>query len=77
MHFPIARKRLEGCYITVPTMFRDPDLALDLRGDPAQRALSARARHRRALRHAARRRRRRRLLDHDLRRAPGRWPRRW
>jgi dihydrodipicolinate synthase/N-acetylneuraminate lyase len=24
-----AKKRLEGCYITVPTMFRDPDLGLD------------------------------------------------
>jgi 4-hydroxy-tetrahydrodipicolinate synthase len=30
MDFTIARKRLEGCYITVPTMFRDPDLSLDL-----------------------------------------------
>jgi dihydrodipicolinate synthase/N-acetylneuraminate lyase len=25
-----AKARLEGCYITVPTMFRDPDLELDL-----------------------------------------------
>lgn len=25
-----ARERLEGCYITIPTMFRDPDLAVDL-----------------------------------------------
>ncbi|MBI2719098.1 MAG: dihydrodipicolinate synthase family protein [Rhizobiales bacterium] len=25
-----SRKRLEGCYITVPTMFRDPDLELDV-----------------------------------------------
>ena len=25
-----ARRRLEGCYITVPTMFHDPDLELDL-----------------------------------------------
>ena len=25
-----ARRRLEGCYITVPTMFRDPDLEVDL-----------------------------------------------
>jgi dihydrodipicolinate synthase/N-acetylneuraminate lyase len=25
-----ARERLEGCYITVPSMFRDPDLELDL-----------------------------------------------
>ena len=24
------KKRLEGCYVTVPTMFRDPDLELDL-----------------------------------------------
>src|SRR5215470_3557181 len=30
MDFAHARKRLEGCYITVPTMFRDPDLELDL-----------------------------------------------
>jgi 4-hydroxy-tetrahydrodipicolinate synthase len=25
-----AKRRLEGCYITVPTMFRDPDLELNL-----------------------------------------------
>jgi len=25
-----ARERLEGCYITIPTMFRDPDLGVDL-----------------------------------------------
>ena len=25
-----ARQRLEGCYVTIPTMFRDPDLAVDL-----------------------------------------------
>jgi dihydrodipicolinate synthase/N-acetylneuraminate lyase len=25
----LARRRLEGCYITVPTMFRDPDLEVD------------------------------------------------
>ena len=24
------KKRLEGCYITVPTMFKDSDLSLDL-----------------------------------------------
>jgi 4-hydroxy-tetrahydrodipicolinate synthase len=30
MDFERAKKRLEGCYITVPTMFRDPDLGLDL-----------------------------------------------
>ena len=30
MGFQVRRKRLEGCYITVPTMFRDPDLELDL-----------------------------------------------
>jgi len=30
MDFTIERNRLEGCYITVPTMFRDPDLSLDL-----------------------------------------------
>ena len=29
MDFVRARKRLEGCYITVPTMFRDPDLGID------------------------------------------------
>jgi dihydrodipicolinate synthase/N-acetylneuraminate lyase len=30
MDFTAARERLAGCYITVPTMFRDPDLDLDL-----------------------------------------------
>jgi dihydrodipicolinate synthase/N-acetylneuraminate lyase len=30
MDFERAKRRLQGCYITVPTMFRDPDLALDL-----------------------------------------------
>ena len=30
MDYARAKKRLEGCYITVPTMFRDPDLDLDL-----------------------------------------------
>jgi len=30
MDFERAKKRLEGCYITVPTMFRDADLELDL-----------------------------------------------
>lgn len=30
MDFARARERLEGCYITVPTMFRDPDLEVDL-----------------------------------------------
>jgi dihydrodipicolinate synthase/N-acetylneuraminate lyase len=30
MDFERAKKRLEGCYITVPTMFRDPNLELDL-----------------------------------------------
>lgn len=30
MDFKRARQRLEGCYITVPTMFRDPDLEVDL-----------------------------------------------
>ena len=25
-----ARKRLTGCYVTIPTMFRDSDLSLDL-----------------------------------------------
>ena len=25
-----ARERLEGCYITIPTMFRDSDLAVDI-----------------------------------------------
>jgi 4-hydroxy-tetrahydrodipicolinate synthase len=30
MDFERARAGLEGCYITVPTMFRDPDLELDL-----------------------------------------------
>src|SRR5262249_11643399 len=30
MDFAAARQNLTGCYITVPTMFRDPDLELDL-----------------------------------------------
>jgi 4-hydroxy-tetrahydrodipicolinate synthase len=30
MDFERAKQRLEGCYITVPTMFRDPDLEVDL-----------------------------------------------
>jgi 4-hydroxy-tetrahydrodipicolinate synthase len=30
MDFERAKRRLEGCYVTVPTMFRDPDLELDL-----------------------------------------------
>jgi 4-hydroxy-tetrahydrodipicolinate synthase len=30
MDFTVARERLAGCYITVPTMFRDSDLELDL-----------------------------------------------
>jgi len=30
MDFVRAKKRLEGCYITIPTMFRDSDLAVDL-----------------------------------------------
>lgn len=30
MDFEQLKKRLEGCYITVPTMFRDHDLELDL-----------------------------------------------
>jgi dihydrodipicolinate synthase/N-acetylneuraminate lyase len=29
MDFERAKRRLEGCYITVPTMFRDPDLEVD------------------------------------------------
>jgi dihydrodipicolinate synthase/N-acetylneuraminate lyase len=27
----VLKKRLEGCYVTVPTMFEDPDLELDLK----------------------------------------------
>ena len=30
MDFSRAKERLRGCYITVPTMFRDPDLEIDL-----------------------------------------------
>ncbi len=30
MDFEKLKQRLEGCYITVPTMFRDPDLEVDL-----------------------------------------------
>jgi len=29
MDFETARARLTGCYITIPTLFRDPDLAVD------------------------------------------------
>jgi dihydrodipicolinate synthase/N-acetylneuraminate lyase len=29
MHFGDLKDRLRGCYITVPTMFRDPDLEVD------------------------------------------------
>jgi dihydrodipicolinate synthase/N-acetylneuraminate lyase len=29
MDFARLKRRLEGCYITVPTMFRDPDLEVD------------------------------------------------
>ena len=29
MDFERARERLKGCYITIPTMFRDPDLEVD------------------------------------------------
>src|SRR5689334_224579 len=31
MDFERAKKRLEGCYITIPTMFADSDLEVDLR----------------------------------------------
>ena len=30
MDFARARQRLAGCYITIPTMFQDPELELDL-----------------------------------------------
>jgi dihydrodipicolinate synthase/N-acetylneuraminate lyase len=30
MDFERLKKRIEGCYITVPTMFRDPELEVDL-----------------------------------------------
>lgn len=30
MDFDLLRQRLAGCYVTIPTMFRDPDLELDL-----------------------------------------------
>lgn len=29
MRFDRARQRLAGCYVTIPTMFRDPDLEVD------------------------------------------------
>jgi dihydrodipicolinate synthase/N-acetylneuraminate lyase len=29
MNFELARDKLVGCYITIPTMFRDPDLEID------------------------------------------------
>ena len=39
----LARRRLCGCYVTIPTLFRDGDLAIDLpairrRAAPAERA---------------------------------------
>ena len=69
MDYERARSRLRGCYITVPTMFRDPDLGLDLRRSGATSRLLIGRRHRRALRHVPGRRGGGRLLDHDLRRA--------
>ena len=30
MNRDALKKRLEGCYVTVPTMFKDPDFELDL-----------------------------------------------
>ena len=30
MDFDFLKKRLEGCYVTVPTMFKDSDLGLNL-----------------------------------------------
>ena len=30
MDLEILKNRLKGCYMTVPTMFRDPELELDL-----------------------------------------------
>lgn len=30
MDFDLLQQRLEGCYVTIPTMFRDADLELDL-----------------------------------------------
>ena len=70
-----ARDRLQGCYVTIPTMFRDPDLEVDL---------EAIRRHVRFLidgglvdrrRRSPRRRRRWRLLDADLRGAGRHLPR--
>jgi dihydrodipicolinate synthase/N-acetylneuraminate lyase len=30
MNMTASRSRLQGCYVTIPTMFRDPDLEVDL-----------------------------------------------
>ena len=30
MNREVLKNKLEGCYITVPTMFRDPDLEVDV-----------------------------------------------
>ncbi|MCP4750981.1 MAG: dihydrodipicolinate synthase family protein [Proteobacteria bacterium] len=30
MNRDVLKKRLEGCYVTIPTMFKDPDFELDL-----------------------------------------------
>lgn len=30
MDYDVLKERLAGCYVTIPTMFRDPDLSVDL-----------------------------------------------
>jgi hypothetical protein len=57
MDFERAKKRLEGCYITVPTMFRDPNLELDTWRPRGAMCASCSTRHYREIRHAAGRRR--------------------
>ena len=65
-----SRDRLTGCYVTIPTMFRDDaDLSVDLDAIAPPRRLPDRRRLRHRQRGAPRGRRGRRLLDDDVRRA--------
>ena len=32
MDYSLAQRRLAGCYVTLPTLFRDPDLEVNLAG---------------------------------------------
>ena len=65
-----SRDRLTGCYVTIPTMFRDDaDLSVDLDAIAPPRRVPDRRRLRHRQRGAPRGRCGRRLLDDDVRRA--------